>query len=157
VFNRDWQEINEANNAWMAERGITTFTDEAEADWNRRIKEKWPYSTPPSEEEPCCECEGEGEIETWVPLLDALQDLGWEASGEPEEWDGPPPPNGIKRHYVQCSCGKRTTTVWTPSEDKYIAQDKNWVFKNNGWTCGEEGHAQASVQAISTFFRVQHP
>jgi len=85
VFNRDWQEINEANNAWMAERGITTFTDEAAADWNLRIKEKWPYSKPPSEEEPCCECEGRGEIETWIDMSTAFQEMG--VSTHPYDWE----------------------------------------------------------------------
>lgn len=78
VQNMDWAEINQANNAWMEEHGIQTFTDEAAEDWNHRIKAKWPYRKPPPEEEPCCECEGAGEIERWVPLAEAIQALGVE-------------------------------------------------------------------------------
>lgn len=74
--NKDWQEINKANNAWMELRGIKVFNEAAHMDWERRIREKWPHQKPPPEEEPCHECEGEGKIETWIDLREALQELG---------------------------------------------------------------------------------
>lgn len=81
--NLGWAEVNRANQAWMEERGIVTFTEEARLDWERRIKEKWPYQKPPPEEEPCVECEGEGKIESWIPLREALAELGiW----QPIDW-----------------------------------------------------------------------
>jgi len=76
VVNADWQRINEENYAWMEAHTGGIFTDEACADWQNRIKATWPYSDPPLEEEPCCECEGDGEIEIWIPLVQALQESG---------------------------------------------------------------------------------
>jgi len=76
IINADWQRINQENSEWMEARGIKTFTDEAMDDWNRRIKEQWPYGDLPPEEETCGECEGNGVIESWVSLADALRDLG---------------------------------------------------------------------------------
>lgn len=81
--NPDWQEINEANNEWMKAHGLTTFTDEARTDWEKRIKERWPHTKPPPEEEFCSECEGAGKIESWISLLDALIDLDVYV---PEDW-----------------------------------------------------------------------
>lgn len=76
AINPHWARINRENNEWMEQHTGGRFTDEAHADWERRIKEQWPYSDPPPEEEPCCECEGDGKVESWVSLADALRDLG---------------------------------------------------------------------------------
>ncbi len=96
VGNQDWQEINQANNKWMQEHTEGRFTDEALADWERRIREKWPHSKPPPEEESCVECEGEGKIERWITLQQALAELGiwqppnWVEIIEPEELEDLP-------------------------------------------------------------------
>ena len=76
VQNLDWAEINRAHSEWMEARSIKTFTDEARANWEWRIKKRWPYGNPPPEEGECCECEGTGKIETWVSLQDALRAIG---------------------------------------------------------------------------------
>jgi len=76
LIDPDWQRINRENNEWMQDHHIPTFTDAAQADWERRIKETWPYHKPPPEEYPCDECEGSGKIESWLSLADALRELG---------------------------------------------------------------------------------
>jgi hypothetical protein len=85
LANPDWQRINRENNEWMEARGITTFTDEALADWNDRIKVCWPYGDPPPEAELCHECEGQGTVETQVDLAEALAALG--VSLHPPDWE----------------------------------------------------------------------
>jgi len=76
VPNANWQRINRESHEWMQDHGIKTFTDEASADWEQRIKKCWPYRKPPPEEEWCCECEGTGFLDKWVHLEDALSNLG---------------------------------------------------------------------------------
>jgi len=76
IANKDWQRINRENVEWMEAHGIKPPSDEAIDDWNRRIRQRWPYGDPPPEEELCGECEGTGTIETEVDLLDALDELG---------------------------------------------------------------------------------
>ena len=76
LSNPHWQRICRDNAAWMDAHTGGRFTDEAEHDWKRRIEAQWPHQDPPPEEEPCYECEGEGKIETWIPLEQALVELG---------------------------------------------------------------------------------
>ena len=74
--NGEWARLNEAFCAWQDEHGKTRMDDEAYAEWDRLRKEQWPWGPEPPEEEPCHECEGRGEVEHWVPLLDALVYMG---------------------------------------------------------------------------------
>ncbi len=85
VWNEKWQALNEANNAWMQEQTGGRYCDEAHADWERRVKETWPYSDPPPEDEPCGECEGTGKVEEWIDLRQAMEELG--ISTKPHDWD----------------------------------------------------------------------
>ena len=73
LLNLDWQEINHASVEWGDAHDATP--DENIADWRRRIAEKWPHSKPPPESDECHECEGEGEIETLIPLRQAMREL----------------------------------------------------------------------------------
>jgi hypothetical protein len=59
-----------------------------------------------------------------------------------------------KPHKVWCSCGKSTTCIWNPNEQRYIAQqgkDGMWWFstERGGWTCDPVlDHRQAKVTEL---------
>ena len=79
-YNPEWAELNEEH----AHRCRNAAIDDRFAEFDKMVREKWPYGEPP-EELQCCECEGTGKIETWVSLKDALRELG--VSLYPPDWE----------------------------------------------------------------------
>jgi len=71
-YNPEWTEAK-AEYDKMREDGLSG--DQLWRAWHRYIHNKWPFGEP-SEELPCGECEGSGELRTWVSLADALIEIG---------------------------------------------------------------------------------
>jgi hypothetical protein len=131
--NEDWQDLNRGFAHWMQENGKARMDDEAYAEWDRARAEMFPYGEPP-EEESCGECEGEGQIETWIDLRQTLFELGYQPNAAQ--------PNPSQK--VWCSCGKSVVIHWNPAEHRYEAEEAGWAFslESNGWAC-EASHKQA--------------
>jgi hypothetical protein len=135
LYNPEWAELNEEH----ARRCKGMPPDERFAEFNRMVKEKWPFGEPP-EEEPCCECEGTGKIETWIDLRQALEELYASA-----------PPSGIA-HHVWCTCGRNTVCTWNPDTERYAPRDEGWTFHpdRGGWTCPESNGDHAALHITVT-------
>ena len=78
-YNPEWAELNEEHDRRC--RDMTP--NDRFTEFGQMVREKWPWGEPP-EEEPCAECEGTGKIETWIPLEQALHELGYY---RPTDWD----------------------------------------------------------------------
>jgi hypothetical protein len=134
-YNPEWEEANAHFDALRAS-GLDNQDGRLWEAWRKHLKEKWPCGEP-AEELRCIECEGEGKIDTWVTLQEALYEVY-----------GAPPSGAV--HQAWCSCGKSTLCTWNPVMARYEAPDEGWAFQleTNGWTCGQPGHEQAAVSIL---------
>lgn len=71
VTHPEWQGLNE-----RLQESAHDMTESLSTIWNRLIKETWPDGNEPPEEMQCPTCEGAGKLSTWIPLEDALNELG---------------------------------------------------------------------------------